>query len=110
MNKISLYNDPVEIATIMSEGNPGALRVVMELMKTPIDCLYLLSLDTIGIYGSEIYILWNDCCGRDFDKLKTVLNAWKRGQLTAAEIRLHVSGGHGTPFVLFGLPEGTLRF
>lgn len=62
--------------------------------------------DSIGLYGSKLYMLWNDCCDRDMDKVKSVLDARQRGKLTDQEILEHVAGGWGTPFDDL-LQEGT---
>jgi hypothetical protein len=59
----------------------------------------ILYLDTIGIYGSQIYMLWNDCCDRNLEKLELVLRNFQMGELTAQEIIQNVSQGRGTPFV-----------
>ena len=88
----------MDVAMKMSDGNPGALNVIMQFLKNPMDIVFLLACDSIGLYGSQLYMLWNDCCGRDMDKVKRVLTGWQRGKITAEEIMQHVSGGWGTPF------------
>lgn len=99
-------NGIMEIATKMSEGNPGALQAIMQFARNPIDFMLLLACDSIGLYGSQLYMLWNDCCGRDMRKVRTVLKAWERGKVTAEEILQHVSGGRGMPFD--GLNDGKI--
>lgn len=88
----------MDVAMKMSEGNPGALTVIMQLLQNPADIGFILACDSIGLYGSQLYMLWNDCCGRDMSRTKTVLKAWQRGKVTAEEILQHVSGGYGVPF------------
>lgn len=66
-------SDTFESACIkLAEGNPGALRVIADLAKysTTVDpqCFWgelgpLISLDTHGIYGSRIWMLYTDVCG-----------------------------------------------
>lgn len=54
----------------MSEGNPGALTCMMEMMDSnPMALSDILYFDSLGIYGSKIYMLWNDCCDRDMNSL-----------------------------------------
>jgi len=88
----------MEIAMKMSEGNPGALTAIIELVKKQDGIMYVLACDRIGVYGSRLYMLWNDCCGRSIDKFMCVIKAWQTGKLKAEEILEHVSGGWGTPF------------
>lgn len=82
----------------MSEGNPGALQVFMGFLEEPDGLSYILTLDTIGIYGSKLYMLWNDCCGRDLNKVKRVLQGYTARALSGEEILSHISDGWGTPF------------
>jgi hypothetical protein len=44
----------------------------------------LMTLDTLGIYGSQLYQLWNDVCKRDLGKMIAVLRAYQLGQLAGA--------------------------
>ena len=54
----------------LAEGNPGAMRVCSEIMKNgeKIDPQgmggfgSLLSIDSLGIYGSRIWLLYKDIC------------------------------------------------
>ncbi len=84
----------------MSEGNPGALMAVCEILKhgaviDPNDAMggmsSLLSLDTLGVYGSQLYMLWSDVCGKDVGKMIALLRAWQLGGLA-------------------GVTDGTLQF
>lgn len=49
------------------KGNPGALAFVMEAyerdMFTAEQCFQ--RMERAGITGDKLYMLWNDCCGRD---------------------------------------------
>ncbi len=74
MGKLNLTESSLEVVIKMSDGNPGAAQAVMELMDANpiIDPESVLShfgtvvlLDDHGIYGSDIYVLWSDKCGRD---------------------------------------------
>ena len=80
----------------MSAGNPGALDMALALVKRDPHLLFMC--DTLGLYGARLYMLWNDCCGRDIEKVDRVITAWQRGQLTDEQIHAHVSGGRGKPF------------
>ena len=71
----------------MSEGNPGAMAVLMQMLTTntidPDNALgglgAILMLDSLGIYGTDIYVLHNDICGRELVKTLAVLRAVQFG-------------------------------
>lgn len=100
MAKLKATDTTMDAALKMSEGNPGALQVVMNLMQdpNPHGFMRLLSCDSIGLYGSKLYMLWNDCCGRNMVKFNAVIDAWQQGRISTETIMEHVSGGWGTPF------------
>jgi len=89
----------IDVVTKMSEGNPGALRVIMELYKeTPtIDPQNLLGglgpildLDTLGIYGPRIWMLYKDVCGEDVAKTNWMLRAWQLGVISEDELNKRI--------------------
>lgn len=96
MSRIKLTDTMVEVCMKMCEGNPGAMEFALALVNR--DPHLLLMCDTLGLYGEKLYMLWNDCCGRDIEQVDRVITAWQRGQLTDEQIHAHVAGGYGTPF------------
>lgn len=98
--KISLHDSKREIVTKLSEGNPGALNVILELLDSsridPDSVLggfgNLLSLDTHGIYGSNIWLLYKDCCGQSILNVVTVLRAVQLGLMSEATLWKHIDG------------------
>ena len=55
-----------EIVGALSEGNPGALRVLMELFgKDGAGFLDVFGCDSKRLYGSRIWMLYKDVCGED---------------------------------------------
>jgi hypothetical protein len=80
----------------LSEGNPGAVAVMTDLIKEggkidPDSFLpgmgCVLDLDRIGLYGSHIYILHNDICERKLNKTVAVLRACQLGFLSESVLR-----------------------
>lgn len=78
----------MDIVCLLSDGNPGAVRVMAEIARSittidPDDCLGafgpLLQLDTIGIYGSDIWILFKDLCGESIVNTIGILRAEQLG-------------------------------
>lgn len=91
--RIRLEMTMSELIYAMSEGNPGAVTALAEMIaKGPsIDpqafmggLSSVLTLDSLGIYGSRVYMLWSDVCGRDVVKTIAVLRAYQLGQLAGA--------------------------
>ncbi len=94
--RIGLQDSMQDIVLKMAEGNPGAITALMGLItaKGGIDPDQLLgpigtvlSLDTYGIYGSNIYILWNDQCDRNTHKLIMLLRATQMGIFSDVKLR-----------------------
>jgi hypothetical protein len=87
MAKIKLTDNLADIFFKLSEGNPGALNVLVTIVKDedidPDDFLgplgTLLSFDTHQIYGSNIWILYKDICGESIVKTVAVLRACQLG-------------------------------
>lgn len=97
--KLSPNDSTMDLMLKMSEGNPGALMLCTELFKlgTP-GVVALINLDDIGLYGDRLYMLWNDCCDRDADKVIKVIEAMNSGKFSAQDIRDRVSGGWGKAY------------
>ena len=93
-------NDSVQMALLkMSEGNPGCLVFLTQFIQlVPTAFLLILQFDGMGLYGSKLYMLWNDCCNKDVNKVAEVMRRRNRGEITDAEIMEHVSGVYGTAF------------
>ena len=101
--RIGLQDTALDVFMKLSEGNPGALTVCMEIFtqNAAIDpdaflsgLGPLLALDTLGIYGSSIWLLYKDICGEDITKTLAVLRAWQLGFVSDAEIRLAIEACH----------------
>ncbi len=88
MSKITLNMSLTDCVVELSEGNPGAVTALMEAMTCeralngPMGAFYpLLGLDGWEIYGSDIYVLWNDICDRDADKMVSIVELTQRGDI-----------------------------
>ena len=89
-----------EMLITMSEGNPGALTCMMQMISSdPKALLDILLFDSMGIYGSNIYMVWNDCCGRDMAKFKETIQAFREGKFSEAEIHENLSRPYAKPFI-----------
>lgn len=88
MNRITLCDNAKSAVIKMCEGNPGAITALVEILKCakqvdPDDFMgglgKILALDTLEIYGTNIYVLWNDICDRNTSKMIAVLRANQLG-------------------------------
>ncbi len=95
-SRIQLTDSITDVIAKMSDGNPSACVVMCEMIKAgkEIDPQgfmgglgAVLSLDTLGIYGTDIYILYNDQCGRDVRELLMLLRANQLGFISSDEIK-----------------------
>lgn len=93
--KIQLTDSIPDVLFKISEGNPGALNVCINILKEgekidPDNALgglgVLLSLDTLGLYGSKIWMLYKDVCDCELSAMLAVLRAWQLGFATADQI------------------------
>ncbi len=94
MNKntrLELTDSGMSAAMKMSEGNPGARRVVTDLMRNAdkIDPMGgmggfgpILNLDSFGIYGARIWMLYKNVCGEDYTATVGVLRACQLGLIS----------------------------
>jgi hypothetical protein len=94
--RIRLTDTVMDMFMKMSDGNPGALTVLMRSMKEgpaidPQSALgeicVILSLDTHDIYGHEIWGFYKDVCGQDLVMMLALLRAVQLGFAAESEIK-----------------------
>ncbi len=104
MTRLTLTDDGMEMMMKMSEGNPGAATALMELLQTndidPESALGSLGpifhFDELGIYGSNIYILWSDVCKRNIHKLVLLTRSYQLGLISQQRL-IELSIDHPRP-------------
>lgn len=90
----SLDTTVLEMVTALGGGNPGALRVCLDLLKyTPsidpdaFDAIApLLSLDMLGVYEHRIWMLYKDVCGEDLSVMLAAIRAVQLGIVASATL------------------------
>lgn len=99
MSRIHAFMNPVQMANVMCEGNPGALNVIMKLMD-PENFHLLLMCDTLELYGTRLYMFAHDCCGDSVETMWNVIREFQAGRISKEEIAAHVDdpSGYGKPF------------
>ena len=96
MSRITL-DDSMQSALIkMADGNPGAAVAMMEIMEKhdAIDPQAMMGgigaimmLDTWEIYGTDIYVLFNDKCGRDVRRFLMLNRATQLGLFSNVKLK-----------------------
>ena len=91
--RIDLDDNMMNMMVKMVEGNPGAINVCMQLLadKNDPDSFLggmgnILSLDTHGIYGSNIWVLFKNVCGQNILNVVTVLRAVQLGLYSESDL------------------------
>ena len=88
MSNLTLEMTPMEMIKTLAAGNPGAAQALAQIFTfapkvDPDSALQgigpLLWLGEWGIYGSDIYVLWSDICGKDSAKTIAVIRAVQMG-------------------------------
>lgn len=96
MSKIALADNAMSAVIKMCEGNSGAMTALIEVIKCgeqvdPDDFMggfgKILALDTLEIYGTDIYFLWNYICDRNTSRMIAVLRANQLGFISDQLLR-----------------------
>lgn len=96
MARIKLEDTVQDVLVKMSDGNPGAISCMMAILQEhdKIDPQAfmgglgaILLFDTYEIYGTNIYILFSDKCGRDVRKMLMLMRATQLGYFSHLRLR-----------------------
>ena len=99
MEKIKADMSMMDIMVVMSEGNPGALTILMQMISNPGGFLNVLTCDSLEIRGSKLYMLWNDCCRRNYAKFERTLTMLRTGVFSQEEIEKNLGLVRAIPFI-----------
>ena len=87
------------------EGNPGALTFMLKAYeKNPWRAeMGFQRMRDNGITGSKLYMLWNDCCGKNTEAAVMIMN-----ENDIEDIRKHINyeSGRGIPYEKSKVTEG----
>lgn len=89
-----------ELVAEMSQGNPGAMYAMVDLIKDgwmmepfikydPLE--YLKLLEELGILGSDIYLIHNDLCGGNVHYMSGLLKAVQLGILEGSTLKAELA-------------------
>lgn len=102
--RITLDDNITSAVMKMAGGNPGAITALMELSVVaakhdPDSALGvfgpMLTLDSFGIYESDIWLLYNDVCSGSTAKVATLLRAVQMGMLDRNQLFAAIKGCKG---------------
>lgn len=96
MNKerIKLTDNIMDVVLKMSDSNPGAMNTLMQIIEYGRTesiqgggLRYILLFDSLGIYGTDMYVLNSDICQGDISKMLAVLEAVQFGLFSGDVLR-----------------------
>lgn len=88
-----------EMVLVMSEGNPGAIAVIVDMLTKSSGFFDILMLDSLDIRGSKLYMLHNDCCSRDSAKFERTLMAIRHSVFTTEQVHNNLERCYAIPFI-----------
>lgn len=101
MGKINLEMNAMDVIMTLSDGNPGAMKVLMDSFEKmpqidPDDAFgswgLLIHLDSMEIYGERIWMLYKDLCGQDMVNTIAMARAWQLGIVRSEDLRDAING------------------
>lgn len=102
--RITLGDTTLSAMARLAEGNPGGLTVCIRLVQygpqlDPDNVMgglgMLLSLDTLGIYGSHIWILYKDICGESLLRTAAILRGCQLGIIRKEDVHAAIQQAEG---------------
>lgn len=108
-DRLTLGMSGMDAMILMSDGNPGAIIALSEIMQAnprvdPDSSLGgwsgMLFLDTLDIYGSDIWLLFKDICGQDPVKVLALLRAVQMGLMDRNELKNGIESARRGPSTL----------
>lgn len=75
--KIKITDSFEEAVCKIAEGNPGAVRCIVDMLETSPErgMAAMFLCDHYELYGSKLYELWNDLCARDSEMLINIIES-----------------------------------
>jgi hypothetical protein len=99
MNRLNLDDTIETLVTKMSDGNPGAIQVCIEILAKSskidpqgIPLAGIMYLDSMGIYGPNIWMLFKDVCRENIALMIAVLRSYQLGFITECNLKDAIVG------------------
>ena len=94
----------IDVLIKMSEGNPGALTFLMEEINRGDEKRFVADViffNMYEIYGSKLYMFWNDACGRDLNKVKETIMLIITNRVSKEKVHENLNRSRALPFKEF---------
>lgn len=101
-NRLKREMSPSKVIEVMGDENHRALSCIAKMfLIVSADVVWenMYLLDSLGIYGEKLYILWHNCCGSNILKFQATMEVFKTGTITETEIHENLSSILVEPFV-----------
>lgn len=81
----------------LSNGNPGAMNCIMGMLTGEIEnsvaaLTIIPKIEELGITGTDLYVLWSDLCGKDYQRMAELCKNCPNDILIDASSRQDYSG------------------
>lgn len=100
--KLSPKDSLLDAAVKMAEGNIGAATCFTALVGKQVGVIpgavLVAIMDTNGIYGEKLYMLWNDVCNRNLETMELVLMNIESGHLDINKVHEDLSNYRAQPY------------
>lgn len=90
-----------DILAIMANGNPGALSFLIELINTMDEDRFIRYIEFFNnndIYGSKLYMFWNDSCDKDLELVDKTIDMLEYNSIDKEIIHENLNRGRALPF------------
>ncbi len=90
-----------DVLTIMSDGNIGALSFLLEVLNLQDEDRFIKYIEFFNdneIYGSKLYMFWNDSCDRNLELVDWTINMLKSNGVSKEIIHRNLDRGRALPF------------
>ena len=101
MGRLRLEDSVQETIVAYAGGNPGALTFLIELIKIKDNDFFVdfMTIDKMELYEDKLYMLWNDCCNRDMQKVISIFRLYRKGKIKQTDIEERIKNiGYGKSF------------
>jgi hypothetical protein len=88
-----------EIVIVMANGNPGALNILLNMLKDDRGLSKVFDLDYLGIRGSKLYMLFSDSCQKDEGKFYRTIDMLSEGVFTEEQIMANLEQIRSISFI-----------
>ena len=90
-----------EAIMAMSDGKPETVTTIMRLLQFNPErgMKQIILCDKLGIYGSKLHRLLNECCDADLGKFNATMEAFKAKRYSREEIHRRLEQPRATTFV-----------